>query len=153
LLQGSRVLEVGCGLALPSLVAAKLGAKVTATDFHPEVPLFLRRNLALNEVPEFEFLKMDWQNEFNHRLGLFDWVIGSDILYEKQHPALVARVVSRYLQPEGKIVVADPSRPYLQPFVDEMKRLGFTYETLIRTVPDEPVPKDVFLLTFQRMPI
>src|SRR3954454_20338540 len=49
-LKDKRVLELGCGLALPSLVAAKLGARVTASDFHPEVPKFLERNMALNGI-------------------------------------------------------------------------------------------------------
>src|SRR5688500_8682711 len=37
-LRGASVLELGCGLALPSLLAAKLGAEVVASDGHPDVP-------------------------------------------------------------------------------------------------------------------
>ena len=49
-LQGARVLELGCGLALPSMVAARQGATVTATDQHPETERFLAENLVRNEI-------------------------------------------------------------------------------------------------------
>ena len=42
--RGREVLEIGCGLALPSLVLSRAGALVTATDLHPDVPHFLDRN-------------------------------------------------------------------------------------------------------------
>src|SRR4051812_5576848 len=41
---GETALELGCGLALPSLTLARLGAQVTATDSHPAVEEFFRRN-------------------------------------------------------------------------------------------------------------
>lgn len=148
-LRGASVLEVGCGLALPSLFCAKLGAQVTATDFHPEVPRFLERNIALNGTSPIQFVAHDWKSE-DSPLGLYDWVIGSDILYERQHPEPVARALARHCKPEGRIVLADPARPYLQSFSDEMKKLGFTEESIVITVPDEPQPKDVFVLSYRR---
>jgi predicted nicotinamide N-methyase len=145
-LSGKRVLEVGCGLALPGLVAAKLGAQVTATDFHPDIRAFLERNIARNQVRNLEFVHWDWQQRAESPLGLYDWVIGSDILYEKQHPGPVARMLARHVAPGGRIILADPGRPYLQSFSDEMGKLGFACNVLTRTVRDEPLFKDVFVL-------
>jgi predicted nicotinamide N-methyase len=126
------VLELGCGLAVPSLVAAKLGAHVSATDYHPEVPRFLKRNLELNRISELRFAALNWQRpplESSAQAQIlqekYDWVIGSDILYERSHPAQVARAIASYSAPGGRIVVTDPARPYLQAFVDEMKALGY----------------------------
>jgi predicted nicotinamide N-methyase len=144
-LAGKSILEVGCGLALPSLVAAKLGAVVTATDFHPDIPLFLGRNIELNGIEQLDFVSSDWQSE-DSRLGLYDWVIGSDILYEKQHAGPVARTLARHVAPGGRVLLADPGRPYLQAFADEMKAQGFVCEVLTRTVRDTPLFKDVFIL-------
>src|SRR6185295_10916368 len=95
-LAGKTVLELGCGLALPALVAVKLGARVTATDLHPDVPAFLARNLALNELaPDaLEYLELDWRTcDLARR---FDYVVGSDILYEAGHPAPVARALAAH---------------------------------------------------------
>lgn len=126
-LKGKRFIEVGCGLAIPSLVAALRGAGVTATDFHPDVPGFLSENLLLSGV-ELSYVHMNWQTEPlppQVQGGSYDWVVGSDILYEKQHPEHVASALERLLKPGGKLVVADPGRPYLQTFVDAMKKRGF----------------------------
>lgn len=149
-IKGKTILEVGCGLALPSLICAKLGAHVTATDFHPEVPQFLERNIALNEL-RLNYVHHDWKNS-EKPLGQFDWVIGSDILYERQHPEPVARALASHCKPDGTVFLADPARPYLQNFLDEMKRIGWNEETRVLTVPDEPTPKDIFLLRFSKQP-
>ena len=150
-LSGRSVLEVGCGLAVPSLLAARLGAHVVATDFHPDIPRFLNRNVELNEVGEelaqgrLKFTAWDWQKQ-ESPLGRFDWVIGSDILYERQHPEPVARMLARHVAPGGRVILADPGRPYLQNFADEMKRLGFSCSISVRNVVDEPTRKDIFIL-------
>ncbi|HRK02150.1 MAG TPA: methyltransferase domain-containing protein [Oligoflexia bacterium] len=133
-LKDQRILEVGCGLAIPSLVAAKLGARVTASDFHPEVPVFLARNQRHNELT-FPYLHLDWRASQNN-LGKFDFVIGSDVLYENSHPKDVARTLSSYCEKKGHIILADPGRSYLQAFLDELQGFGFRYDILIRNVLD-----------------
>lgn len=147
-----RVLEVGCGLALPSLYLAKKGAQVTATDFHPEVPVFLKKNIELNRVKTLRFENMNWTEnaEALPRNLLYDWVIGSDILYESQHPEPVARALASFVKPAGKILLADPARPYLQRFSDSMKSLGFLEKSTVIRVPDDIGMKDIFVLSFTR---
>jgi 2-polyprenyl-3-methyl-5-hydroxy-6-metoxy-1,4-benzoquinol methylase len=145
-----RVLEVGCGLALPSLYLAKKGAHVTATDFHPEVPTFLSKNIELNQVKNLRFENMNWTESFLPKQHLYHWVIGSDILYEKQHPEPVARALASYVKPGGKILLADPARPYLQRFSDAMKELGFSEKSTIVRVSDDIGMKDIFVLSFTR---
>jgi ETFB lysine methyltransferase len=170
-----KILEVGCGLALPSLYCARKGARVVATDFHPEVPRFLERNIALNRIKTLEFRRLNWAEETQNAgstsgvrasvspgageasalgAGKYDWVIGSDVLYESQHPKPVARALASQLRPDGKIMLADPARPYLQAFSDEMRELGFREETKVIRVPAEagaPVShRDIFVLSFTR---
>ena len=45
---GTRVLELGCGLGLPSIVAARAGAHVLATDGHSDAVAFAAHSMALN---------------------------------------------------------------------------------------------------------
>lgn len=152
-----RAIEVGCGLAIPSIVLAKRFrlSRILATDFHPEVPKFLERNLALNSVPadRFEYRELNWRAP-DPGIGRFGLVIGSDILYEKTHPADVADALVRLAKPSGRIVVADPARPYLQVFVDEMKARGFGAEPRIMAVPADAKKddlKEIVLLDFRRI--
>lgn len=146
------VLEVGCGLAIPSLVACKRGAFVTASDFHPDIQAFLARNLEHNGLTgRMKYIHQDWAQgtEGPGAAGVrYDWVVGSDILYERQHPAPVARALTAAVAPGGRIVVTDPGRPYLQAFTDEMHALGFEAEMSSVTVPDVPAPRDIYVLEF-----
>ncbi len=70
-LPGARVVELGCGLGLPSILAAKLGARVTATDFHPETGDWLLRNAALNGVA-LDYRQLDWNTFLNQRSAIGD---------------------------------------------------------------------------------
>jgi len=146
-----QILEVGCGLAIPSIALARTvrHSKVLATDFHPEVPVFLERNLARNTVPTgiFEYRTLDWKKSASD-LGKFGLVIGSDILYEKNHPSEVADALVALVKSGGRIVVADPGRPYLQTFVDEMRARGYGAEPVLQPVAGG---KDVLVFDFRRL--
>ena len=60
---GERILEVGCGLAVASLVGHRAGADITASDRHPLTALFLRENLRLNGLAPMKYLHGDWAVE------------------------------------------------------------------------------------------
>jgi predicted nicotinamide N-methyase len=144
--QGLRVLELGCGLALPSLVAARLGADVVATDWHPDAERFLRHNLVTNGVEGVRYGVADWQSDVSE-LGRFDAVIGSDVLYDRTHAPLLARAIGRHAAPGGRILIADPGRAYLQEFSTRMAADG--YEVDIGSEPGEG-GEDVYVLELHR---
>src|SRR4051794_5259426 len=93
--EGQRVLELGCGLGLASLVLQRRRADITASDHHPLAGEFLQANAALNALPPIAFHQAAW-SEPQPELGRFDLIIASDVLYERDHPALVAGFVERH---------------------------------------------------------
>ena len=58
---GKRILEVGCGLGLISLVLHRRGADVTACDHHPLAQEFLRQNCELNGLTPIAFALSPWE--------------------------------------------------------------------------------------------
>jgi predicted nicotinamide N-methyase len=145
-IKNSRFIEIGCGLALPSFYISTQGGNVLATDYHPDVEIFLRENQKLNAL-QFDFFKMNWRNEY-HELGLFDYVIGSDVLYESNHPEAVAKALIRFLKPNGKIILSDPGRAYVQSFVKAMNGLGFKEKMTIESIETSWTKKDIFIFEF-----
>lgn len=109
-LDGVRVLEIGCGLALPGIVSHRLGADVIVSDLHPLAERFLRRNLSINGLGALPYLDIDWTQE-HPRLGRFDRIIASDVCYLPEHPAEIAHFIESHGTDAVQVIVADPGRP------------------------------------------
>lgn len=123
--QAKRILEVGCGIGLSSLLLNKKQQDVTATDYHPEANNFLRRNTALNDDPDITFERVDWSTK-QDTLGLFDLIIGSDLLYEDEHVELLANFISAHAKAQCEVIVVDPGRKRKNKLSTRMKEFGFT---------------------------
>ncbi|MEO7324013.1 MAG: methyltransferase domain-containing protein [Dokdonella sp.] len=121
---GKRILEIGCGLGLASLVLQYRGAIIIASDYHPLVEPFLAYNCALNELPAVAYRELQWAVP-NPELGRFDLIIGSDILYERDHSKLLAALIQRHANPEAEIVITDPGRGNSAPFTRALAAQGF----------------------------
>lgn len=123
LVKNKSVLELGCGLGFPSLVATHLGGDVLATDFHPDVEEYFQRNCR-HSVLACKYQRLNWRDP-GENVQKFDVVMGSDVLYESKHPKEVALGLTRFLKPGGKILLSDPGRAYLGAFLNAIKAEGY----------------------------
>jgi predicted nicotinamide N-methyase len=120
-----RILEIGCGMALSSLLLNKQNANITATDYHPEAGAFLARNTLLNEDKPIAYEQVDWADTEDD-LGLFDLIIGSDLLYEEQHIALLANFIDRHSNQTCEVIIVDPGRGRKNKLSASMIGLGYS---------------------------
>jgi len=120
-----RILEVGCGMALSSLLLNKKHANITATDYHPEVSIFLARNTLLNKDQPIVYEQVDWADK-EDGLGLFDLIIGSDLLYEDEHVSLLANFIEGHSNEECEVIIVDPGRGRKNKLSDRMIELGYS---------------------------
>lgn len=123
-IHGKRVLEIGCGIGLASLVLQRRGADVVATDVHPLAESFLAYNAALNALPALHYRQLRWSHPLP-TLGDFDLIIASDVLYERGHAELLAGVVMRHARPDCDIVITDPGRGHSTCFTRLLAAQGF----------------------------
>lgn len=121
-----RILEIGCGMALTSLLLNKQHADITATDYHPEAEKFLQRNTDLNNDDGITFERADWSNK-SKKLGMFDLIIGSDLLYEDQHIKLLASFINQHSNPTCDVILVDPGRGRKNKLGTLMIASGFNY--------------------------
>jgi predicted nicotinamide N-methyase len=121
---GRRILELGCGLALGGMVAHRRHADVLASDIHPLCGAFLARNLTLNALPPMAYADVDWRGA-NPALGRFDVLVASDVLYEREHPDELSRFIDQHMVGEAVVVVVDPGRRQHTAFSRHMSEAGF----------------------------
>jgi predicted nicotinamide N-methyase len=151
-LKGRRILELGCGLGLASLVLHRRGADITASDCHPLAAAFLLENLRLNTLPAMKYEVGNWSRA-NPRLGAFDLIIGSDLLYDREQPGALSDFVSVHSAVSVEVVIADPDRGNQGNFTRKMDRLGYLHtEERIRSLPGEGGPYKGRLHNYRRAP-
>ena len=135
-LTGERILEIGCGLALASLVGHRRGADVTASDCHPLTADFLTENLRLNHLPPMKYRHGNWSipeledtlnDEAGRRIvdGRFDLIMGSDLLYERDANATLAAFIGLHASPAAEVWIVDPDRGNRAAFNRQMGDRGF----------------------------
>lgn len=125
-IEGKRILEVGCGVALASLVLNQRLADITATDYHPSVERFLRENTKLNQGKPIPYFRTGWGDSDNG-MGMFDLIIGSDLLYERDHIELLSGFINQHAKRHCEILLIDPGRGLHAKFSKKMISLGFAH--------------------------
>ena len=119
----ARVLELGCGLGLPSVVAARAGANVLATDASSDAVAFAAHCLSLNGV-EATVARVDWQEDGDYlaEQGPFELVLAADVLYTNANVESALRLMPRLLEPNGELWLADPDRAGGRRFLQAARR-------------------------------
>jgi predicted nicotinamide N-methyase len=132
-LGGRRVVELGCGLGLPSIVAAACGARVLAVDWSQAAVDMAAGNAARNDV-RVDTLVCSWAApEPIVERGPFDLVLASDVLYEARdvEPLLRALDVLRC-----EAWIADPGRAPAERFLEAARERWW-----VKTVHAEEIPR------------
>jgi len=110
---GLRLVELGCGLGVPSLVAAARGADVTAVDWAADAVSLLRRNAAANGLA-LRAERRDWREPWDER---FDLALAADVLYEHRN---VEPVLARLQELAPVALIGLAGRPYEDAFLRDV---------------------------------
>ena len=139
---GARVVELGCGLAVPSIVSARAGADVLATDGATDAVAYAAHSLALNQVTG-EVAHAAWAEHGDELVerGPFDLVLAADVLYTPANAKALLGLLPRLLAPWGELRLADPGRANARVFLDAalasfaVRRTEAGAVTLYRLIP------------------
>jgi predicted nicotinamide N-methyase len=132
LVEDKKVLEIGCGLGLPAIIAGKLGAKeTTATDYLPEALDFAKLNWARNlPLDNAKFEQLDWRNipeTYKKAPPPYkpDILLAADVAYEKRAFEPLLESFDHLVKPEGTILIAEPNRYISKDFFNKLAQNGF----------------------------
>lgn len=133
---GLRILEVGAGLSLPSIVALARGAQPLATDWYPQSLAFARANANAAGLGQLPTMEVDWSAPppALFAAGPFDLVIGADVAYERRHASQLAALLTRVAPPPADVIIADPRRPDANALVEALCALGWSHSREERRV-------------------
>ncbi len=115
---GGRALELGAGLGLPGLVAARRGLPSLLTDLDPDALEFARAAIEMNGLEETaQARSLDWTAP-PADLGRFPLILGAEVLYQPAlYPALV-ELLANLLAPGGTAFLSHQERPFAITFFD-----------------------------------
>jgi predicted nicotinamide N-methyase len=131
-LEGTEVLELGCGCGLAGIAAGKSGAKVTATDLMPDALALTAENWRRNRLKPERIRRMDWGNpDVDAR---YDVILGADVLYDEKSYTSLKRSLRSLLKPGGQVIIAEPGRPQAHGFFARMLQSGYRIDTRHYTV-------------------
>eukprot|EP00557_Chaetoceros_sp_GSL56_P007270 CAMPEP_0176489304 /NCGR_PEP_ID=MMETSP0200_2-20121128/7209_1 /TAXON_ID=947934 /ORGANISM="Chaetoceros sp., Strain GSL56" /LENGTH=524 /DNA_ID=CAMNT_0017886421 /DNA_START=63 /DNA_END=1637 /DNA_ORIENTATION=+ len=142
---GKNVLELGAGCGVPGLVVGlySTAKHVYVTDYNPVTMDNLQYNIDMNAnrpytkspkgsgegewVERVKAISIDWNDETTWPQEKMDYVIGSDLIYQKSIVPLLWKVVKGLIKDDGIFLYTCPSdgRDGLQEFIDSVKNEGF----------------------------
>jgi len=119
-LQGVRVLDLGCGVGVPGVQAAALGADLCSVDFESDAARFAQWNAAAQPgcatPPATQ--QVDWAR--GTVTGTFDLILLSDVTYHESHHAPIRRQLAQALAEHGCVLHADPGRDLSTLFLEQL---------------------------------
>lgn len=106
-LPGKAVLEIGAGVSLPGIVAAKCGAEVTLSD-SSELPHCLeicRQSCQMNNLPQVHVVGLTWGHVSRDLLALppQDIILASDVFFEPEDFEDILTTVYFLMQKNPKV--------------------------------------------------
>ena len=130
IIHNKKILEIGCGLGLPSIVAGKLGAsEVTLTDYLQDALNFARlnwdKNISKTADIKVAFQLLDWRAAPPQYEA--DILLAADVAYEKRaFDPLLAAFKNMVKPTTGRIIIAEPNRYISREFFENMALQGYS---------------------------
>jgi predicted nicotinamide N-methyase len=129
------VLELGCGLGLPSIAAALAGARVLATDRSADAITFAAVNAESNGVT-VETAVCSWADSAPMvDRGPWRLVLASDVLYGKRNVDELLALLPRLVDDDGEVWITDPQRPLTDEFLEAATATWHSVETTPSRLP------------------
>ena len=142
--QPVKVMDLGCGMGLAGVVAARLGAEVLFADIESPALLFAELN-SLADAARCRIRRVNWQTD---RLGeQFDLILGADIIYDRTQWAFLEPFFQAHLAPGGGVLLGEPGRSSGEEFEPWIVARGWRMKRFGHELPGKDKPIRLLELT------
>jgi len=124
-------IEIGCGLGLAGIAAAKKNLNVLFTDYDANAVKFARINCELNDIRNSEFALLDMRAPM---AKTFDVILVSDLIYERRNVEPLVNLLDQMLAKNGTALVSDQGRPYQENFLKLLQEKGFVWTSVQKKI-------------------
>ena len=143
-----QVLEIGCGLGLPGIVAGKKVHRVWQTDYLETALEFAAINWGLNYDSMGMTRFLDWREPPPELAS--DVILASDVAYEERAFGPLLKAFSVLVKPGGKLLFSEPKRPIAKPFLSQLRELGFEIQQTLLPVSYSSISATVHVFELTR---
>lgn len=144
----ARAIDLGCGVGLAGLVAARLGARTTFLDYAPEALEFARASVARNGLAADLVVGDLCRPPFR---STFDLCLAADATYDPRLQHALAAFLAVHLADGGIAWCAESVRTVDRGFADACRAKGLLVEETQLTEPDEGAAAIVRLTEVRRL--
>jgi methyltransferase-like protein 23 len=146
-LKNKKVLELACGLALPSLIAAKYANRVCSSDCAADAVEIVQQSVEYNGFQNISTAMLNWE-QLPPGINA-DILLLSDINYEPAKFNALYNMLSAFLNNGTTIILSTPQRLMAKPFIERLLPYVIQQEdTVVQQNMDEvALPATVFVLS------
>ncbi len=139
------VLDLGCGLGLTGIIAARKGGRVVFADKEPAALAFATANARRNECRDWETRALDFTSDrLNQQFML---ILGAEILYDRPTFPLLVSFLRHHVAPYGRALLADAKRTNTAEFYTLLEKAGLRWRQEEIAEREGTLPLPVSLVT------
>jgi predicted nicotinamide N-methyase len=146
--QGGRVLDLGCGLGLSGLVAARQADKVVFADYAPDALEFVRASIEHNRLTNTEVRLCDFTTDVCGEP--YDCILAADVVYDPaSYDALVA-FLDRHLADDATLLLTETLRADARNVIAALNARGLVGDKEALWITEDGKPERTWLHTLRR---
>lgn len=126
------VLEIGCGLGLPGIVAGRTASTVVLTDYLNDPVRMAALNWKLNHGTAATTALLDWRSDLPAEK--VDVLLASDVAYERRMFDSLMECFNRFVKDDGIVIISEPDRHFARDFFKNLPHRGWTVETTTQKI-------------------
>lgn len=118
-INNKRILEIGAGIGLPSLMCSHLSMETIVTDHATEAVELLKKNIDHLQLKNVHALCADW-NDSSIKIKA-DTILLSDLNYDPDQFESLIKMIRHFLENRSTIIIATPERITTSTFAERLQ--------------------------------